>query len=483
MTSDLFDSINPRQYRNSGKPYSAPQDRTAELIESLAAQSAQVLVKKLATNDRQWAIWDEAKGSWKSKQAGPLLPAAVRTSGFFPPLTPDPERPHNRSVSVPVHWPTTGRIYTSRFIWYSEKGDAEHHLTRNPRSEFADVSPASYLLIFKPRNPGEPYHALTVDAADEDLTDYIFEVFEITGDFHFRIFETSALKLRPAVSALQKIVLELAVKLDEGPEAFHRLVGTLTRRSSEQLAAAAFAQWQHDTGYPDLNPYRLDCPGDVLYDLTRNREFALYRQDEAMTYGAQLARALLGDGRSIEKKELIASLVERFDVFYDICKSAKQARSSRAGGSFETHMTSVLKAGGIPHAPQFIFDGSKPDFVLPSGSLYVNLSKRRELALVLTLKTTLRERWKQVVSESADCPIFLATLDESVPGKTLDKLKDRGITLVVPERFKASEYAEYEKRDNVLSYRTLFDTLLEERSASWLANGISCFGIISESGA
>jgi hypothetical protein len=481
MTLDLFDTRRQKNPRDPGTPFAAPQDRTAELIERLVEQSSQVMVKKLATNDRQWAIWDDERGRWKSNQAGPLLPSAARESGFFPPLQPDPEKPHNRMASVHVYWPTTGKVYSSRFIWYSNKSDAEHHFTTNPRIEFADIAPASYLLMFKPKKSEAPYQALTVDAADEDLTDYISQVFEIREDFHFKVFEVSNLKLHPMLTAMQQLVRELVAKLDGSPEIFNAFVSTLVRRPAGVIAAAAIEQWKNSTGHQDLNPYKLTNPGDILYDITRNREFSIYKQDEAKTYGAQLVRALLGEGGAITREKIVASFIERFDVFYDICKSAKQARSSRAGGSFEIHMSSTLKDGGIPHASQFVFDGSKPDFILPSGALYRDAAKRREHALVLTLKTTLRERWKQVVSESAGCPIFLATLDESVPGKTLDKLKDNGITLVVPECFKASEYAEYKTRDNVISYRSFFDRLLDERTEPWLAEGIHCFGIIPES--
>lgn len=368
-------------------------------------------------------------------------------------------------------------LYTSKFIWYSDKGDAEHHFTTNPRSEFGELSPASFLLMFQPRMAEEPYYALTVDANDDDLIDYITDVFGIDTDFQFKIFDARTLNLRPALSGMQQLISQLLSKLDEGPAQFDKYVSSLTRRPPQMIAAAALEQWMSETGNEKLHPYKLTNPGDVLYDLSRVREFNLYKQDEAKTYGAQLVRALLGEGRAISREGIVAALIDRFEVFYDICKSAKQARSSRAGGSFETHMMSALIAGGIPHNSQYVFDGSKPDFVLPTGELYANPEKRKTLGAVLTLKTTLRERWRQVVSESTDCPIFLATLDESVPGRTVEKLKEKGITLVVPEKFKTSEYTEYESHSNVLSYRNFFDMLLNDWADRWLSNGIGCFGI------
>jgi len=467
-----------RRTRDFGRQVAPAKDLSTELIEDLLKISSHVLIKKLATNDRQWAIWDDIKEKWKSNQAGPLLPARTRTENFFPPLISDPVKPHNSSVSVEVLWPKIGKLYKSNFIWYSGKSDAEHHFTINPRSEFAEISPASYLLIFKPKNLGESYNALTIDAEDDDLVEYISDVFKFDINFTFDIFDTRYVDTRPKLTGLQYFVIDLLNKLDQGPYAFNAFVSGLTRRSAVDIASTALKQWTLETGNKNLSPYDLDRPGDVLFELTRVREFALYKQDEVRTYGAQVVRALIGDGRVVDRTSIISSLIEKFDIFYEIFKRAKQARVSRAGGSFEIHMMSALKSGGIPHAAQNIFDGSKPDFVLPSGYIYRDPVLRRDLALVLTLKTTLRERWKQVVSESTNCPIYLATLDESVPSRTLDKLKAKDITLVVPEKFKTSEFSEYQAHTNVISFRTFFDELLENRYDQWHAKGIDCFGIV-----
>jgi hypothetical protein len=145
------------------------------------------------------------------------------------------------------------------------------------------------------------------------------------------------------------------------------------------------------------------------------------------------------------------------------------------GGTFETHVHNALSAGNIPHSPQSIFEGSRPDFVLPSGATYADRDKRTAMSLILTLKTTLKERWRQVVSESTGCPLYLGTLDESVTGETLDLLERHEIILVVPERFKISEFAEYSGRAGVISYREFFDQLLAERGGQWRSEGFECF--------
>jgi hypothetical protein len=458
--------------RDPGKPFAEPVEKTTELIETLVRNCECVLVKKLANNDRNWAVWDEEKKRYKSNQAGVLLPANVRERGFFPPLTPDIKKPHNRSVAINVYWPATGNVYESRFIWYSGKGLAENHWTTSPRSEFSYLAPASFVLLFKPKDPHANYRALTVDSADELLCDYLDEIFGTAApDFSFSIFQADAVDLTPALTALQKLVEQLMLELAKGPAALDIFVKSLSKRSPQAIAAEAYSEWRQASGNENLNPYLLSTPGDVLYELTRQREFAIYKQDEAAYYGPHLVRALYGDGRGRSMLEVVTSLVENFEVFYRICLSAGQTRKSRAGGSFETHVAKMLLDGDVPHFAQPIFDGRKPDFVLPSRELYSDVGTSAGKSLVLTLKTTLRERWTQVVSESTGCPIFLATLDENVPNATLDKLAKVSVKLVVPERFKMS----YGEHSSVITFREFFENLKSSMREVWAAAGLRSF--------
>jgi hypothetical protein len=459
-----------------GKSFAEPEEKTPELIERLIAKSDKVIVKKLANNDRNWAVWDEAKGRYKSNQAGVLLPAAAREVDFFPPLVPDPAKPHNSSSDIVVFWPATGKIYESRFIWYSEKGLAENHWTKSPRSEFSDLSPASFVLLFKSKESGGCYDALTVDSSDDLLCDYLDELFGASApDFSFGIFKAAEVVLAPSRTKLQQLAADLISALLKGPAALDIFVESIQKRSTADIAAEAFEQWRVDSGNLTLNPYLLSAPGDTLQDLTREREFGIYKRDEAAHYGPRLVQAVYGSGRGRSTNEVVATLLENFDAIYRVFLSAGQTRKSRAGGSFEIHVGRMLKDGNVPHSSQPIFDRRRPDFVLPSKKIYRDVLRRSNSALVLTLKTTLRERWAQVVSESAGCPIYLGTLDERVPRSTLDKLGEAGITLVVPERFISSEFAEYQQHASVISFRRFFDDVRDTKGEDWHSLGIPCF--------
>ncbi|WP_341922443.1 type II restriction endonuclease [Polaromonas sp. YR568] len=465
--------------RDPGKSFSEPEEKTIDLLESLIKSSERVLVKKLANNDRNWAIWDAVKRRYKSNQAGPLFPEAARIDGFFPPLVQDAKISHNHSVDIEVWWPATGKYYESRFIWYSAKGPAENHLTTNPRSEFSDLAPASFLLLFKSKDPGARFRGITVDSRDEDLCEYLDEIFGVLQpDFSFREFLVKDLNLNPALTALQALAKEVLQALLKGPAFLDSFVRSLSKRTPASIASEALSEWRAANRNATLDPYLLPFPGDTLHELTRSLEFSIYRKDEAAYYGPLLINAIYGTARSQSPEDVVKTVIENFDAIYRICLSASQTRKSRAGGSFEAHMAHMLRDGNVPHFAQPVFDGRTPDFVLPSKKIYLESDEvRSKSALVLTLKTTLRERWTQVVSETAGCPIFLATLDETVPKATLDKLEKASVRLVVPERFKTSDFAEYEAHKTVITYKSFFQDIERSKKRAWRAAGIPCFSM------
>lgn len=101
--------------------------------------------------------------------------------------------------------------------------------------------------------------------------------------------------------------------------------------------------------------------------------------------------------------------------------------------------------------------GRRPDFVLPG--LVVLKSKKRTFkeAMVLSAKTTLRERWKQVAMEKFNCALFLATVDDRVSSAAIDDMNAQGIHLVVPETLKKSKETCYTGKTNVITFREFFD--------------------------
>ena len=157
-----------------------------------------------------------------------------------------------------------------------------------------------------------------------------------------------------------------------------------------------------------------------------------------------------------------------------ILLSASQQRRSRAGLSFEHHISAMLTDGGIPFEEQVILESKKrPDFILPSLALYNQHGRTYSEALVLSAKTTLRERWKQVPMEINNCELFLATVDETISENAIQEMGARGIFLVVPESLKDSDTTEYKDSASVISFKEFFlNNIRATRWPLWSARGL-----------
>lgn len=86
--------------------------------------------------------------------------------------------------------------------------------------------------------------------------------------------------------------------------------------------------------------------------------------------------------------------------------------------------------------------------------------------MVLSAKTTLRERWKQVAMEKFNCALFLATVDDRVSSAAIDDMNNQGIHLVVPESLKKSKETCYNGKLNVITFREFFDKEISAKRPS-----------------
>ena len=104
--------------------------------------------------------------------------------------------------------------------------------------------------------------------------------------------------------------------------------------------------------------------------------------------------------------------------------------------------------------------------------MYSDMQRDKDDAVVLSAKTTLRERWKQVVTDGINCSLFLATVDENVSASAIEEMATLGITLVVPESLKVSKATEYSRHSNVLDFRSFFrEEVRKKRWTRWLGLG------------
>lgn len=434
----------------------------SELLIRLLEEAPRLLVKKLSNNDRDWAQLPN------KHQAGVYIPVEQRDGGFFPALAAKERKPGEDPILeafLTTEWPQVGETKKSRLVNYRSKGE-ETHLTRVPKAAFADLSPASFIVVAC-FGEGEStvYRCLTVDSAS-DAAVMLVDALELGSDF--LIDERVPAEYRKRE---RERILTFAEQV-----AAAWLAGTIASLAAEKvmpetlvLADEARRKWLTKSGRRDLNPFGFDTPGDALREISRSIEWDLFREYQLRERAVGLVRIVLGDTPGEPKiTTVIHALVDRLPEIDRYMLSAGQQRKARAGVSFEHHIEKMLVDGKVPFARQAVIQARKrPDFVLPS---LVHLKKTptgKEKGLILSAKTTLRERWKQVEREMHGSELFLGTVDENIAANAIEEMATMGINLVVPEGLKKSEETEYGRHKNVLTFKNFFETVVSKRMASW----------------
>ena len=142
--------------------------------------------------------------------------------------------------------------------------------------------------------------------------------------------------------------------------------------------------------------------------------------------------------------KILGSYLTVFDRFF---LSMAQSRRTRAGNSFESLQNALFKELAYPFDEQKVING-KPDFIMPS---YEHFKRNPIDCIIFTAKRTLRERWRQIVTEGTrGLGFFLATIDQKVTSSQLAEMHQNRIYLVCPESIKIEKYND---KVNVLSYK------------------------------
>jgi len=440
------------------------------LLLRILSEATDVFVKKLSNNDRGWA-----KIPKQNKQDGPYIPREQRDGTFFPPLTrkerPDPDSPEIRETYFDTHWPAFDVIRKSRLVNYRSK-DEETHLTGVPREAFSELSPASFFLIGRIFSNGVVrYDCLTIDSAS-DTVSILVDMLSLDAGFEVGILSptTKQDERRDQLLAFADEVLAAWQRgqIEQFAEERGAIPDTVT------LAGLARQEYLEGLGRTTLDPYRISRPGDAVREISRVVELRIFREHQLRACAVALVRMLLGDAPEKASVAGIARrLIESVREIDALMLSASQQRRSRAGYSFEHHIEALLVAGKAPYEKQVVIEARKrPDFILPSLKYLRNPSSGQDPGLILSAKTTLRERWKQVQREMGANELYLATVDENIAGNAIADMATLGICLVVPEALKArgsgeSAVTEYHGHTNVLSFRQWFDDVLARRTPSW----------------
>lgn len=137
-----------------------------------------------------------------------------------------------------------------------------------------------------------------------------------------------------------------------------------------------------------------------------------------------------------------SALMARSFVNYDLSSALtdlldnSHRREGRSGNTLELHARSIFLEEGLTEGLQFSHQPEaepvdKPDFMVSSAEAYRIRRSPRPLRR-LSVKTTYRDRWRQILDEAARIPtIDLLTLHERVSEAQFAEMTSAGVRLVV----------------------------------------------------
>ena len=130
--------------------------------------------------------------------------------------------------------------------------------------------------------------------------------------------------------------------------------------------------------------------------------------------------------------------------FMTLAQRILQRRKARSGRSLELHTREIFIEEGLRENEEFAYGvesepGRRPDFLFPSRALYGDPDYPADRLRMLAVKTTCRDRWRQILNEADRISTkHLLTLQRGVSVGQFREMRDSGVRLVVPSGLKSA---------------------------------------------
>lgn len=144
--------------------------------------------------------------------------------------------------------------------------------------------------------------------------------------------------------------------------------------------------------------------------------------------------------RTLEKHLLAERLSQGFNEdtegFLQFALSVLNRRKSRVGLALENHLEVVFTQNDIFYDRAALTEGkSKPDFLFPSGKHYRDEHFDPGLLTMLGVKSTCKDRWRQVLAEAKRVEAkHLLTLEAAISKDQTREMRQHHLQLVIPRK-------------------------------------------------
>ncbi|MCB2053641.1 MAG: restriction endonuclease [Geminicoccaceae bacterium] len=326
------------------------------------------------------------------------------------------------------------------FVWLGEdqdgftaQGSATHYDTRRnqPRSAewrlYYPTNPVTEAMtegdtLFLARdNDGTLWFIVAPErSTSEHQLFWLFGLRPEGRSFVFRNIKTE----EPELDFAARFILdEIGIEFED-PEG-DKLDGIIDRFGSTFPPTAKFSQLARET----LPEVRAEDDPDVALVAWLDHEEALFRRLERRIVAERLEQGFVTpDGIDV-------------DGFISFSLGVHNRRKSRMGYSLENHVSTVFDAFGLTYARGATTEHNhRPDFLFPDEDSYHAAPPEGDRRLMmLGVKSTCKDRWRQVLAEAAKISRkHLLTLEPGISVPQTEQMNASGLQLVIPSPIQAT---------------------------------------------
>lgn len=342
---------------------------------------------------------------------------------------------------------------TGSLTWYDAREKAriergvmrtEYRLYFSENTVLQSAREGDLLIVAKQKKPNQ----LLVVVAEKQTTissqlQWVFGLGEPSEKFIIRSeaeFKNSPLSLTTSF-ILNEIGVEPDIRNDD------YLEDMIKRFNGKFPSTIVFSEYARSK-VPEIDVYKNPDQAVVSYN---EQEEILYRTLEGYLLS--------------QKLKTIASLLEKgegVDTFLELAMGTFNRRKARAGNAFENHLEYIFKEHNLRYSRGKITENkSKPDFVFPDIASYQDPHFLESNLTMLGVKTTCKDRWRQILVEADRIKIkHLITLEPRISLNQTDEMKQHKVELVIPKSIQ-STYLE-SQRNSLLSLED-FIRLVKDR--------------------
>lgn len=138
--------------------------------------------------------------------------------------------------------------------------------------------------------------------------------------------------------------------------------------------------------------------------------------------------------RHIVEERLLEGFENDVDGFISFSLSVQNRRKSRVGSALENHIEEIFRQNGIRvDRDQITENKSRPDFIFPGIKEYHDSDFPADKLLMLGVKSTSKDRWRQVLAEADRIKSkHLLTLEPGISSAQTDEMRSKQLNLVLP---------------------------------------------------